>query len=238
MKRKFLIGLVGLVGGATVIGSGFSAWFFGQNTLEASGNIGVHVTDLNAGTGTLTNDDEKKTLTIVLDQGGYENKNDATKGISIHEGNVDESKLLTEGLVSSLSATYAIPETDATTLMNAGIHEATFKAVFTLTDAASAYVQFKADYKGGADHDGSVDTDKKVFTYTADYDLQGKTAANGKITQTYSFDVTTDAKTGVNAMLEYKAKPTSDTDYNAMKTALTGNILNIAYSFTYTLPTA
>ena len=235
MKRKLLIGLVGLVGGATVIGSGFSAWFFGNTALSDSGNIGVHVTDLNEGTGTLTNDQKDKTLTIALDQGGYANRNDATKGISVHEGTVNESDL-TENLISSLSATYTISEDNATTLKNAGIHKATFKAVFTLTDTAATYVQFKDDFAGRTAAGSSLDTDKKVFTYTEDFDLEIETVADGKITETYTFDVsTTDT---VNTMLEYKAKPTSDTDYNEMKTALTGDILSIAYSFTYTLPTA
>lgn len=235
MKRKVLLSLVGAVGAATVIGSGFSAWFFGNSTLEASGNIGTKVTDLNEGTGTLTNNDAGKTLTVVLDQGGYENKGDVTKGISIHEGDIDESDL-TQNLVSALSATYSIEEENATTLKNTGIHEAKFTATFTLSDAAANYVKFHSTYTGGTGLDGTVDADCKVFTYTKAFDLDGKTATDGKISETYTFDVaTTD---GVNAMLQYKSKPTSETEYNAMKTALTGNLLSIAYSFVYTLPTA
>ena len=48
MKRKFLAVVLPIIGCATVVGSGFSAWYFGQdvaNGANGSTNIGINVTE-------------------------------------------------------------------------------------------------------------------------------------------------------------------------------------------------
>lgn len=82
MKRKILAVVLPIVGCATVVGSGFSAWFFGDY-INGSGSIltGVHVTDeittddknlkIDTSSTTIKTNEEKGA--IVLDQGGPKN---------------------------------------------------------------------------------------------------------------------------------------------------------------------
>ena len=80
MKRKFLAVVLPIIGCATVVGSGFSAWYFG-NTVTTGGDgsttVNVDVTDeIRDATGTLSVDPTASTITgktLILDQGGFKN---------------------------------------------------------------------------------------------------------------------------------------------------------------------
>ena len=80
MKRKFLAVILPIVGCATVVGSGFSAWYFG-NTVTTGGTgsttVNVDVTEeIRDATGTLNVDPSASTIkgkTLILDQGGFKN---------------------------------------------------------------------------------------------------------------------------------------------------------------------
>ncbi len=84
MKRKILAVVLPIVGCATVVGSGFSAWFFGDY-INDSGSIsaGVHVTDeistdgknleIDTSLTTIATKESVKKGAIVLDQGGPKN---------------------------------------------------------------------------------------------------------------------------------------------------------------------
>ena len=99
MKRKFLAVILPIIGCATVVGSGFSAWYFGQDVANGdngSTNIGINVTEeVKASTANLKinldattidgveKDDgaeegdgteKEKDGRLVLDQGGARNK--------------------------------------------------------------------------------------------------------------------------------------------------------------------
>ena len=91
MKRKFLAVILPIVGCATVVGSGFSAWYFGQNVAfgtNGNTNIGMNITnEVKASEANLsidpsattiddgeTKDDKKGCL--VLDQGGAGNNSE------------------------------------------------------------------------------------------------------------------------------------------------------------------
>lgn len=54
VNRKITLGLLALVGGLTIVGSGFSAWYFGDNNLNATSNVDAHVTPLAEGFGKIT----------------------------------------------------------------------------------------------------------------------------------------------------------------------------------------
>lgn len=80
MKRKFLAVILPIIGCATVVGSGFSAWYFGSTVTtggEGSTTIPVQVTDeIRDASGTLSVDTSASTITdkvLILDQGGYKN---------------------------------------------------------------------------------------------------------------------------------------------------------------------
>ena len=99
MKRKFLAVVLPIIGCATVVGSGFSAWYFGQDLAKGdngSTNIGINVTEeVKASTANLNinldattidgvekNDgaeeddgtEKEKDGRLVLDQGGARNE--------------------------------------------------------------------------------------------------------------------------------------------------------------------
>ena len=94
MKRKFLAVVLPIIGCATVVGSGFSAWYFGA-TASSSGegiNIGTHVTEeINSVVGTLSIPSENSNardfegMNLILDQGGFKNTND-NQGIMFEKG--------------------------------------------------------------------------------------------------------------------------------------------------------
>ena len=90
MKRKFLAVVLPIIGCATVVGSGFSAWYFGTDVVNGdngSTSIGINVTEeVKAAKGSLKidlkdttidgvekNPGEGKNGRLVLDQGGARN---------------------------------------------------------------------------------------------------------------------------------------------------------------------
>lgn len=80
MKRKILAVVLPIVGCATVVGSGFSAWYFGQDVFTGDNgntNVGVEITDeVTASKANLNIDQTATTVTgdrLILDQGGARN---------------------------------------------------------------------------------------------------------------------------------------------------------------------
>lgn len=94
MKRKFLAVVLPIIGCATVVGSGFSAWYFGENVgignISGSTPVNVDVTEeLRDATGTLSVDTTTSTITgksLILDQGGLKN-NSLDSGIMFGDAN-------------------------------------------------------------------------------------------------------------------------------------------------------
>ena len=91
MKRKFLAVVLPIIGCATVVGSGFSAWYFGQDVaFGTNGNtsIGINITnEVKASEANLSIDPSATTIDdgetkgdekgcLVLDQGGAGNKSE------------------------------------------------------------------------------------------------------------------------------------------------------------------
>ncbi len=243
MKRKLLMGLLALSGGLTVVGSGFSAWYFSQTVDTINSNAAIHVTDIVDGAGSLTaladgNDLGTDKLYLELDQGGYTNATVTTKGISLKKlanGAVPNDDDL-EGIdqLASIGAKYSIAKDKLTLLQRAGIKKGTFKAVITLTSDATTYVKFADNYSvvGNQETDG-LNTEKTTFTFSKDVDLEN--ASIGEVGTNFeeSFTFTTAVTDESCAMFEYKSKPNDKTDYEAMKSALNGKeLLIVSYSFT------
>lgn len=232
-----MLSLVALCGGLTIVGSGFSAWYFSLETLTASNSINHYVTDLNDSIGELTDLNKDEKLYVILDQGGFANKDDATKGVSITklEDGKTMSDTYTGAAVATLGANYTISKENATKLVAAGITTGTFTADFKLTDAASAYLTFKTDYTGGTGlvTGGTLTAANQTISYT--YSVNFSNIASGTDAE-YTIDFKFDSSTtdGVNAMLSYadSKKPQNKDAYEAMKDALsTDKLIDISYSF-------
>lgn len=90
MKRKFLAVVLPIIGCATVVGSGFGAWYFGEVTGVNANNsfqLGIDVSEeVSDATGALsissTNSTALDNKVVMLDQGGP-NNDDVDSGISI-----------------------------------------------------------------------------------------------------------------------------------------------------------
>ena len=242
MKRKCLIGLLGLTASLGIVGSGFSAWYFDKTNLSVDGaSVTTYVTNLADDIGSLTSADTSKKLALVLDQGGYDKASDSTKGISIVDntnvtGTVSDSNLGTA--FNNFSATYAITKTAFTNLNNAGVHSGTFTAEFALSSTIATYVQFDTNYAvanikvndTAATTGLTVDStnNKLTFTYKVDW-----TNATADINDAFTFDASTSDEK-VNKLLTYKSKPATADDYTKMKNALsstTDAALTVKYSF-------
>lgn len=98
MKRKILAVVLPIVGCATVVGSGFSAWYFEASTSDSdSFTANTHVTEeIKDAKGTLdfvsSNSATLDEKYLILDQGGSDDssRSDATKGIMISDTSVEE----------------------------------------------------------------------------------------------------------------------------------------------------
>lgn len=249
MKRKLVLSLVALCGGLTIVGSGFSAWYFSIDALKATNSINHYVTDLNDSIGTLTDLNKDEKLYVILDQGDYENMKVETKGISINNvtDTVSDSNLGNE--VATIGANYALTKEAATKLVAAGVTEGKFTATMELSTAAAKYIKFKTSYNGGSSlptstvtGDGITVADAKIsYTYTVSF--ADHTSSDYSVD--FKFDSSTTDK--VNAMLQYNGidttgtetgKPTTKNLYDLMKTNIGSDpIVTITYGFAATLPT-
>ena len=203
MKRKLMLGLLSAVGGLTIIGSGFSAWYFENKIDPNTQNVNAHVTPIADTLGTLTVT-SLAGVELSLDQGGYANKDDLTKGISFTHG--------TEGTFNSdIVANYKIEGEKSINVNNAGL-KATFDCVITLKKEFAEYIEFKdtfydETFTTGTDAAGNTTiTLSKGITYGATIDTS------------YTFHVATDTNK-VNSAFRYKIgkKPVSVGEYNTFK---------------------
>lgn len=103
MKRKFLAVILPIIGCATVVGSGFSAWYFGNTvTTGDSGSTPVNVDvteEIRDASGTLSVDPSASTIKnkiLILDQGGFKNTREDS-GIMFGDTGATETTATTEG---------------------------------------------------------------------------------------------------------------------------------------------
>lgn len=177
MKRKLLAVVLPLVGCATVVGSGFAAWYFEdiQTTRRSIGtSVGVNVTEeVNDATGLLTFDSLKTVNDLneqylVLDQGGI--KSDETKGIMIGSVN-DNETIAKSGIDYSFTLNWG-PTGDGDPVDLVKIYEAGMKVQLTvtieLTGNLSNYIElvtgYSLKYGDGTIADDFTTEDYKIYT--------------------------------------------------------------------------
>ena len=96
LKRKMLAILLPAIAAATLVGSGFSAWYFQANEIDGqSTDVSVDVTNEIKDIGTLAKAEGAgyvEPTKIVLDQGGWSNRGNVDAGITFidADGTVDE----------------------------------------------------------------------------------------------------------------------------------------------------
>ena len=214
-KRKILMLTLPLVGVATIVGSGFSAWYFNETTVSTSAKLGVAVTELHVTAGTLTT-----TLPVgakvVLDQGGATKVTDLTELIYIAtESGGNYTK------VNSFDVTFSIPTTSAAGLKDSGI-KATLALTPTVNTTLSTYIDVTT----------SLITLNKTFTLAADETPgDGWTRSISGDNTLYTTTVSLPAS-NAGTLFKYKEgkKPTTVAAYNAMTTALSSVTEAITFS--------
>lgn len=180
MKRKLLAVVLPLIGCATVVGSGFAAWYFGD-IVATDGNtktsVNVNVTkEVNNASGLLNFDeeltDDLKGNVLVLDQGGI--KSDETQGIMIGTAN-DNETVEKSDIDYSFTLNWG-PTGDGDPVDLFKIYEAGMKVQLTvtieLTGNLSKYIEMVAGYSLNCPDSSKefTTTDNKVYTavWTAD----------------------------------------------------------------------
>lgn len=214
-KRKILMLTLPLVGVATIVGSGFSAWYFNETTVSDSATLGVAVTELHVTAGTLTID-LPVGAKVVLDQGG------ATKAADLKEliyVATESSGNYTK--VNSFDVTFSIPTTSAAGLKDSNI-TATLKLIPTVNPTLLTYIDVTT----------SLITLNKTFTLAADENPgDGWTRSISGDNTLYTTTVSL-PESNAGTLFKYKEgkKPTTVAAYNAMTTALSSVTEAITFS--------
>lgn len=189
--RKLLAIGAPILGMVAIVGSGFSAWYFESQTVEANTSMGITLTPIATTYGAF--DVSENEYTLVLDQGGYTNRTDVKKGISVQ---VDDSD------VTSIEASYSIDSGALEILTNDGL-TGTITTTVKVLSSLAAYVDFKAsDFTKGSASDG-------YEVYTRETSVAASVNLN--------IDVTTSDDLS-NAAFAYVKdnKPTDATSYNSL----------------------
>ena len=90
LNRKLLALVLPAVAVSALVGSGFSAWYFYDSGSYKTNDVNVNVEiadEFNEEIGTLSIKSETTPNKVLLDQGGYENKANPTKGIQFLNNN-------------------------------------------------------------------------------------------------------------------------------------------------------
>lgn len=220
VNRKITLGLLALVGGLTIVGSGFSAWHFGSADVKGNSSINAQVTDVAENFGAITASDVAG-LALQLDQGGYANKADADKGISFVQG------LATYN--TNITATYEIEAGDSLHAKNAGL-KASFDCVVTLKKEFAEYIEFKPTFYADAFTTGSDEAGNTTISLSKQI-----TFTETKVTEAYSFNISTGADL-VNSAFKYKdgKKPQDKASFDVLH-ALNTTAHESALTFSYSL---
>lgn len=223
VNRKITLGLLALVGGLTIVGSGFSAWYFGDGVESKTQNVNAHITPLAEKFGTITTTDLAGAgVSLQLDQGGIKNKADLDKGISFIDG-------YEETYNTTINGTYSIISDNSVNAMNAGL-KAKFKCVVTLKKAYAEYIEFKDSFYDqpftrATDGEGNtiVEVSKDVEFKRSDVSSQ------------INFNIATDSTTLINSAFKYKTgkKPQDKAELATLQTLNVKD--NNALSFVYSL---
>lgn len=248
LKRKILAAVLPVVAATTVVGAGFSAWYFGEWSANSSStSVGVEITDkADSGTGEFkvfynsetgapgTEKGSSDTIKLVLDQGtGSDRITNLEKGISFVLNTTEDSIELKD-----LTFRYVIKESDWDALNKAGL-QVDLKFQFTLNDSLSKYVQVKQTEEGEVDYsfcsgERFTTSDKKTFVVNK----QGVSLIPGSGEKYYDikFDLSTTAE--INKFLEYTdLKPNNSDAYDTMESDLSGLGTN-GIDFTFTASTS
>ncbi len=231
MKRKILAVTIPVVGCITVVGAGFSAWYFSEATGSATDGSGfgvnIKVTEEVKDTSSTLKIQNSNATTegkelfnnyLILDQGGFSNKTDATKGIMFAKSAVNET------VDREISYTFDLVfDGDANLTLNK-IYDAKMEVAlsvsFDLGDGLGAYLEtaegasLDVTYATVSDpytKTQEISFDRSDNVYKAEFVLAASEFVNmsaDPITDfTWKIKVDLSTKDLKNALLKYAKKP-------------------------------
>ena len=200
-----------LVGVATIVGSGFSAWYF--NSTEVTplpGQIGVSITNKTTTTGTLSSD--LGSATLVLDQGGSktEDANNPAKHIWVERGGTK---------ISAFTVSFTIPEASATALAESRV-KGQLTVAATVNETLAKYVAVTTT---------NWNVTKDMMFGASDTLTDDWTKTVSETNMVYTLTLSVLESTGEGSPFKYTeknaesgklGKPTTVTEYDAMKAAI------------------
>ena len=229
MKRKFLAVILPIIGCATLVGSGFSAWYFSDTVIsvpEKNGiavDFGEQITTGNLSIGINEGSDVREGTQLVLDQGGYKNKSNTNAGISFKQNETNTK-------VQYLSFSYDISD-DALLKFESAGYDVDITLKVTLGANLKNYVEFQtasenvlSNSVSNVAFDFSEGGDGSSIEYST-----ALTADSHDSSVKWMLYLATDNYLE-NDLLKYKDKPDNYADYGAMQTALSGANGNISFS--------
>ena len=204
MKRKFLAVILPIIGCATVVGSGFSAWYFGQHfttDIDGNTNIGINITEeiktskanLSINLDATTIDDGAaagEEGRLVLDQGGLGN-NSVDSGI-MFGSNTSTFTKTTSGKIWGFTIRYdgtsteTVGESTETGLSIKELYDAGLRIRVEMTVTLDENLYKYIDFQGTLPI-FDVESDNLSKKDTAIFDDSSRSA---KITANYIIDVT------------------------------------------------
>lgn len=242
MKRKFLAVVLPIIGCATVVGSGFSAWYFGETTNEnGNGSFGVNIDitqEVNDAKNSLTINSDVKEFNgynLLLDQGGYANKENKDSGIMFTKGTPVQVST-TDGIDWNFNVTYNSSSTSIKQLYEAGL-QIRFEFNIKLSGGLKDYIEVKPKAAAGiSSTTGPLGESLPAFTtsdggatYSAQYILKGSSLDTTNAIYQFNLDMDTTGEKFSNALFQYKQKPQDHDSYQAMTEALTLTDANITF---------
>ena len=210
-KRKILMLTLPLVGVATIVGSGFSAWYF--NSTEVTplpGQIGVSITNKTTTTGTLSSD--LGSATLVLDQGGSKSvdANDPAKHIWVQRGGTK---------ISAFTVSFTIHEASATALAESRV-KGQLTVAATVNPTLAKYVAVDTtkwnvtkDMMFGASDTLTDDWTREVSGTNMIYTLTLSVLESTQVGSPFKYTEKNDASGTLG-------KPTTEVAYNEMVTTI------------------
>lgn len=207
LKRKILAAVLPVVAAGTVVGSGFSAWYFGDwSNVNGGGKVGITITDeadsktgsfkvyynSSSGTvpnlGTLMTDSDK--IKLVLDQGtGSDRNTNLTKGLSfiMETTTSDPEPQVTSQELEDLTFRYVIEDESFDALDKANL-QIDLSFSIQLDKTLSQYVKIKSVPDETQATAGSYDWctgekftfDKSNYTFKSSIEKATLTSGTGK----------------------------------------------------------
>ena len=187
MKRKFLAVILPIIGCATLVGSGFSAWYFSDTVISVPGKNGIavdfgeQITTGNLSIGINEGSDVREGTQLVLDQGGADVKavNYTDRGIFFTNDANATDATAQSAFNLKINATYGDDETLNLARLNANELKIEIRVDIEISNRLLKYVEVNRDAK--------FNVTRKVEGLGTDEKFGITTETTGAVYTTYSY---------------------------------------------------